>query len=557
MVRHVFNIVYKEVQGLHQAAYVLGGFAFGSQILALVRDRLLAHEFGAGALLDVYYASFRVPDLLYVLFASTLSVYVLVPFVAKARKDGGVEKAKKLLGNVFTLFLVAYSSVALLMLFLAPVILPKLFPGISDQTLLLDTTRILMLQPLFLGISSLFGVVTQLSHRFVLYAISPLIYNLGIIFGIGVLYPVLGLTGIAYGVILGACGHMLIQWPFVKKSDLSFKAAHMIDWAEIRSVLALSVPRAMTLSLNQIVLLILISFASVMSIGSVSVFQFAYNLQSVPLAIIGVSYSVAAFPLLAQLHARNEMEKFRSHIITALRHIIFWSVPIIALIVVLRAHLVRVVLGSGEFDWSDTRLTAAALAIMSLALVAQAVNLLVIRAFYAGGYTRIPFYATLIGAAVAALSAHLFYIFYLSHYDLQVWVVDIMRLSDVAGSEVLSIALGYTLAVVVQAVILVVAMRMVFSIDFSWLWWHFARCLMAGVFGAIAAYATLNFLVSGINPNTFIGVFIQGLLSGVTGVVGVILIYKALQSPELREIYQSFQRKLLRTDVVAPERDVI
>lgn len=557
MVRRVFDIVYKEVQGLHQAAYVLGGFAFGSQILALVRDRLLAHEFGAGATLDIYYAAFRIPDLLYVLFASTLSVYVLVPFVARARKEGGSAQAKKLLANVFTLFLIAYSAAALLMLVFAPYILPRLFPGISDQVLLLDTTQVLLLQPLFLGISSLFGVITQLGHRFVLYAVSPLVYNLGIIFGIATLYPILGLTGIAYGVVLGACAHMLIQWPFVKRSDLSFRAAKVIDWRELRGVLSLSVPRAMTLSLNQVVLLILISFASVMSVGSVSVFQFAYNLQSVPLAVIGVSYSVAAFPLLAQLYARQELDKFRAHIVTALRHIIFWSVPIIALVIVLRAHVVRVVLGSGEFDWSDTRLTAAAFAILSLALVAQAVNLLVIRTFYAGGYTRIPFYTTLVGASLAALSAHLFYIFYISHYELQVWISELMRLSNVAGSEVLSITLGYTLAVIVQAIILLVAVRYVFKIDFGWLWLHLTRCVAAGAFGAISAYATLNFLVSGINPNTFVGVFVQGLLAGVVGVMGVVLMYSALRTPELKEIYQSFQRKLLKTDVVAPERDVI
>ena len=137
-----------------------------------------------------------------------------------------------------------------------------------------------------------------------------------------------------------------------------------------------------------------------------SIFQFAYNLQSVPLAIIGVSYSVAAFPLLAELYSSANREKFALHVLTALRHIIFWSVPAIALILVLRAQLVRVVLGSGEFDWTDTRLTAAVLALLSLSLVAQAIYLVVVRAFYAGGRTRIPFYGTLIGSVLAIASAY-------------------------------------------------------------------------------------------------------------------------------------------------------
>ena len=100
MVKKMFQIVYKEVRGLHQAAYVLGVFAFGSQLLALVRDRLLAHQFGAGYELDLYYAAFRIPDLLYVLFASTLSVYVLIPFVASSIHEGDATEARKLLSRI-------------------------------------------------------------------------------------------------------------------------------------------------------------------------------------------------------------------------------------------------------------------------------------------------------------------------------------------------------------------------------------------------------------------------------------------------------------------------
>src|SRR5690606_18920193 len=125
------------------------------------------------------------------------------------------------------------------------------------------------------------------------------------------------------------------------------------------------------------VLLILMGLASAMTVGSVAVFQFAHNLQSVPLSVIGVSYSVAAFPILAELFGRQKRDEFVLHIVTALRHIIFWSVPAIALIIVLRAQIVRVVLGSGAFDWSDTRLTAAVLAVLSISLLAQATTLVV------------------------------------------------------------------------------------------------------------------------------------------------------------------------------------
>ena len=545
------------MKGLHQAAYVLALFAFGSQLLALLRDRMLAHEFGAGASLDIYYAAFRVPDLLYVLFASTLSVYVLIPFVARARERGGDADAQRLLSQVFSVFLVAYSAVALSMFIAAPVIAPLLFPGIADTEMLTTLMRILLLQPLLLGVSSLFGVVTQLGHRFVLYAVSPLIYNIGIIFGIVVLYPAIGLSGLAYGVLLGALGHMLIQWPLVRNSALSFDVVFKFDAKVLREVLSLSIPRAITLSFNQVVLLILVSFASVMTVGSVSVFQFAYNLQSVPLAVIGVSYSVAAFPMLAELYAAKEFNKFKAHIITALRHVIFWSVPAIALIIVLRAQIVRVVLGSGSFDWGDTRLTAAVLALLSLALVAQAVNLLIIRSFYAGGYTRIPFYVSLFGSSLAVIAAYGFFVLYYAHPSIHETISAVMRLSDVAGSEALAIAFGYALAVIVQSILLIAFARHVFSLPLSWMGAHLFRSFFAALAGGVSAYAALNFLVDGINPDTFVGIFIQGLLSGLVGIVGVLLTYAGLRSPELHEVYVSFQRKLLKTDVVAPQEEVL
>lgn len=557
MVRRVLSIVYREIRGLHQAAYVLALFTLGSQTLALLRDRILAHEFGADAALDIYYAAFRIPDLLFVLFASTLSVYVLIPFVSGAREGGGDAAGRRLLSQVFSLFLMGYSVIAVVAILTAPWFMPKLFPGIADAETLVLMTRILLLQPFFLGISSLLGVVTQLGHRFVLYAVSPLIYNIGIIFGIVFLYPIIGLSGLAYGVVLGAVGHMAIQIPLVQRGALKLSFTREFDTRVLRDVFLVSIPRALTLSLNQIVLLAMVSFASVMAVGSVSVFQFAYNLHSVPLAIIGVSYSVAAFPVLSELYAGKQMGKFRVHITTALRHIIFWSVPAIVLIVVLRAQLVRVVLGSGAFDWEDTRLTAAVLAVLVLALLAHAVNLLIIRVFYAAGYTKVPLYISLAGAVVAVFGTILFGSVYTAHPEIARTLADFMRLSDIGGTEVLVVALGYTVSVLLQSVGLVIAARMAFQIALRPFILPLLHASGAALIGGFSAYVALNFLVEGINPETFVGIFLQGFLAGVIGLIGAYLTYVGFQADELREIHNSFRRKLLKTDVVAPQQEII
>ena len=552
MVRRVIQMVFREVRGLHQAAYVLAVFTFGSQILALIRDRLLASQFGASETLDVYYAAFKIPDLLFVLFASTLSVYVLIPFVAKKRDQESSASAGILLSQVFSAFLVAYSALALLIAVVTPQLIPVLFPGLVEQTNELTLLiRILLLQPLFLGISSLLGVITQLSHRFVLYAISPLVYNVGIIFGIIFLYPIYGVSGLAYGVVLGAIGHMLIQIPFVRKSELKFGFSRQVNAAQLSDILTISLPRALTLSLNQITLLFLVGLASAMTVGSVAVFQFAYNLHSVPLAIIGVSYSVAAFPLLAELFAKGDLSTFRLHISSALRHIIFWSVPAIALIVVLRAQIVRVILGSGAFNWDDTRLTAAVLAILALSLLAQAINLLFIRALYAGGHTRAPLVIAGCGLLASVAMAYLFYNSFLAYEAVRSTFEFVFRVKGVPGTEVLMIAVAYSISVIGQSIFLAITFVSYYHVSLRWVWERLLKSLTAAVVGGLTAYVTLNFIVFVIDRETFIGIVLQGGIAGFFGIIAIVWAYYVLKMPEFFEVKDTLHRRVFKVSTPA------
>lgn len=549
MVRRVIQMVFKEVRGLHQAAYILAVFTFGSQLLALFRDRLLASEFGASTELDLYYAAFKIPDLLFVIFASALSVYVLIPLVAQKRDQESVESAQLLLSHVFTVFLVIYAALAAILYFTIPDLIPYFFPGLAAETETLTTLiRILLLQPLFLGVSSLFGVITQLNHRFVLYAVSPLLYNLGIIVGIMLLYPMFGLTGLVYGVVVGALLHMLVQVPFVHRNELRFRFKSSVDISHLSEVLAVSLPRALALSLNQITLLFLVGFASTMTAGSVAVFQFAYNLHSVPLAIIGVSYSVAAFPILADLFAKQDMVNFRLHINSALRHILFWSMPAIALIVVLRAQLVRVVLGAGAFNWDDTRLTAAVLAILAISLVAQAVNLLFIRSLYAAGYTRMPLVVALCGFVFSVGAAYGFHSWFVTDPAIRLVIEGMFRVVDVPGTEVVAIGFAYTLSMIIQSLCLAYITTQTFELRLRGYMERFMKSLFASLSGAVVAYGILNVVVFGINEETVLGVMIHGALAGIGGLVTIAWAYHALNMPEFFEVVDTLKRRFFKNE---------
>ena len=409
MVKGIFRFIEREISGLHEAAYLLGFFALLSQILGFLRDRLLASQFGAGEALDIYFAAFRVPDLIFIWSASMVSLSVLIPFLSKRRAESK-EEARHFLDMVFSGFFVFILAVSAVAFYFTPELLHLLFPGFTEG--MLDTTgllmRILLLQPIFLGISNLFASVTQLERRFFVYAVSPILYNLGIIIGVFFFYPRMGLSGLAWGVVLGALMHLGIQVPVIARSGMLPRFKFSFDFSLTKEVLLISFPRTLALSLQNITVLILTTLGSLLGIGSIAIFNLSWNLQSVPLAIVGASYSLAAFPTLAGLWTKGDKGTFISTLSTAMRHIFFWSVPALVLFVVLRAQIVRTVLGSGAFDWSDTRLTAASLALFAMSVVAQSATLLLTRAYYAAGKTKAPLFIASGGAFVTVCAAILF-----------------------------------------------------------------------------------------------------------------------------------------------------
>jgi len=557
MVRRALTFMYSEIRGLHQAAFLLALFAFGSQLLAIVRDRTLAHTFGAGVELDIYYAAFRIPDVLFVIFVSALSVYVLLPFIERAREGRGESAAGHILSQCFTLFTFAYSGVIVLLVVTAPFLVDWLFPGLAaHHDELVTILRILLLQPLLLGISTICSVVTQAERRFVIYAVSPLLYNIGIIAGVLLLYPLLGLPGLALGVVLGAIGHAAVQLPLVVRSSLRFTFTKSIEWRMIGEIVWAALPRAATLSVHQIVLFVLIGMATTMTVGSIAVVQFAYNLQSVPLAVIGMSYSVAAFPLLAAYIARNDQASFITHVSSALRHIMFWSLPIIGLIIVLRAQLVRVLYGTGSFDWNDTRLTAAVLAIFVVSLWGQSIVLLLVRAFYAAGKMLTPLLVAL-GAATLTIAAALVLRAQAGDPTWRLFWESVFRLSGVPGTEVLALASAFTLGIILEALVLLYLVKRHFGLPLRPLGVVCMQAVVASVAGSLAAYSTLQFVVDGINQERFVGVLLQGVTAGLVGLIVIIGTYRLLGSRELGEVVQAIKARIFKSSLIGPQQDTL
>src|SRR3989344_5079705 len=558
MVRKIFSFLYKETETLNQAALLLGLFAFLSQVLAFLRDRLLAHIFGASTELDIYYAAFRIPDFIFVTVASVVSLSVLIPFIIEKEAES-LETLRTFISNIFSFFSILIVIVSGLAYFLMPTISGLLFKGFSDQALVevIFISRILLLSPIILGFSNLFGSLTQAYNRFAIYALAPILYNAGIIVGIILLAERLGIIGVAIGVVIGALLHALVQVPFVVTSGLFPRPSLLLDFVSIKKVVSISLPRTLTLSMTQVATIFLVSMASLMTAGSISIFSFSFNLQSVPLSIIGVSYSLAAFPTLSRRFRENNLEAFRQQMAITARFIIFWSLPITALFIVLRAQIVRVILGSGLFNWDDTRLTAAALALFILSSMFQCLSLLFMRGFYSAGFTKKPFFINLVSTAVMVIGTWgLIKVFYLSE-EFRYFVSALLKVEDLTNTAVLMLPLGFSIATIINGLVHWAAFERQFRGFSRGVVKTFFDVLGASVIMGSIAYVGLNIFAPLLDTTSLVGIFLQGFGAGLVAILAGIVILSLLKNRELFEIWRVVHGKFWKTKVIATDPEIV
>lgn len=545
------NLIQSQIKGLHQAAYLLGSFAILSQIFALVRDRLLAATFGAGLELDMYYAAFRLPDIVFVLLVTFFSVTVLVPLVVE-RLDNQKE-LERYFNSVFTFVCLCATVFFVVAWFATPfflkLIVPEIYAQYSDTLVMM--TRIILVQPILLALSGFFGSFAQAQKKFLLYALSPVMYNVGIILGIAVLYPVYGLFGLAFGVVLGAFLHFAILVPFVAHTYVP--KFSKINVADIKKLITQSIPRTFSLLSNQILLVITTFFAGLLAFGSIAIFNLSYNLQSVPLAIIGVSYSLAAFPSLALFFKEKQYEQFYELLSRAIRHVFFWSLPIVALFIVLRAQIVRVILGSGNFDWNETMLVAAALAIFTTSLVAQSASQVLIRAFYAMGKTAYPFVCTFISFLVTVALMCVLFIPNLAQSDFIFYLETFLKVENTVSSLILVIPIAFSIGQWVQFILLILGIGQIKTIFSKQFFVSMSQSLLGAGVIAIMSYSALQFLSGVVDLDTFVGIMIQGGVAASAGIISGMLFLIVIGNKEMKIVTDMSFKKFKKQAVLQPE----
>lgn len=533
MLNQIFN---SQTKTLTSAATLVGLSAFISRLLGLIRDRLLAGRFGAGIELDIYFAAFRIPDFVYgILIAGGIVAAFLPLFTEFYQKKK--EKAWELTNNVLNCFLVLLLFICAILFIFTPQILNLIVPGFTpeEKTLTGNLTRIMFLSPIFFGLSNIFSGILHYFNRFLTYSLAPILYNLGIIFGILFLVPIFGIFGLAYGVILGAFCHLAIQIPSAISAGFSWQPIFNFGSLGLKKIFKLMIPRTIGAAASHLNLIVITALASTLVSGSIAIFNFANNLQYFPIGIIGVSFAIAVFPTLSKTWANGQKEKFSENFSSVFRQILFLIIPVSLSIFLLRAQIVRLILGTGQFGWLETRLTAASLGIFAFGLFASSLVPVLVRAFFSFQDTKTPV-AIGIAAIVSNITLCFLFVRFLGFSNiLEDFLQNFLKLQGIKNIQVLSFPLALSISEIFNFSLLfyslnkkIGALRLREILSSLW------KILISSFFMASFTFLTLRVIANFVNMQTFLGVLSQTIIAGLVGVAVYLIVTFLLKSPELK-----------------------
>jgi len=545
MLKRFFN---SQTKSITSAAFLVGISAIASGALGLIRDRLLAGRFGAGEELDVYFAAFRIPDFVYGILITGGIAAVFLPVFSEYFKKSEKE-AWEFTNNLLNCFLVLLVALCGVLVILAPWIINMVAPGFSQEKkeLTVSLTRIMFLSPILFGLSNIFSSILQYFNRFLVYSIAPILYNLGIIIGIVFFVPVFGLYGLAYGVILGAALYWLLQIPAARSSGYRYHPLFNFRYPGLIKSFKLMIPRTIGAAAYNINLIVITAIASTLTVGSIAIFNFSNNIQYFPVGLFGISFAIAAFPALSQSWAERSKEKFLEVFSSTFRQILFLIIPVSLLLFVFRAQVVRLILGTGEFGWLETRLTAASLGIFCFGILASAFTPFLARVFYSFQDTRTPVIISLfsmgLNIGLCFLLTHL-----LSFSNIfQKITVNVLKLQEIQNISVLGLPMALSFSAIFQFLLLLVFLKKKLSdIKLREICSSLEKILLASFLMGASSFFSLRLIANFVETNTFIALLFQTAVSLLAGGLVFWWTLRLLKSPELEIIKSSLLSRFNR-----------
>lgn len=450
-----------QTKNITQAGVILAFSAFLSRVLGIARDWLLAKYFGAGSELDIYFTAFKIPDFVYnILILGGVLVSFLPLFSESFSQDP--KKAWRFASNCINIFLLALILISFFLFIFTPSLMDFIAPGFDsyqrEEAVLLS--RIMFLSPIFFGLSSIFSGILQYFNRFLVYSLCPLLYNLGIIFGILFLSPRFGILGLALGVVTGAFLHFVVQVPSALKCGFFYKPVLDFKAEKIKRVFALMLPRTFGIAATQINLIAINAIASALSEGSISIFTFANNIRFFPVGIVGASFAMAAFPILSRKWAEGKKEEFISKFSSVFLKIICLIIPVSILMFVLREQIVILLLRHGQFSSLSAKLTSSSIALFCFGIFASSLTPLFFRGFFSLQDTKTPTLIAIFSVIISIITS-LFFTQILAfpqsewQVGLQTFFKNIFSIGEGKDISVLGLPLAVSISAILQLSLMV------------------------------------------------------------------------------------------------------
>ena len=376
------------------------------QLVGLVRSILVAGTFGVSPELDAFTAANRVSETLFLLVAGGALGSAFIPtftgLLARAEKDSAWRLASALANAV----LLILSLLAVLLAVFAPqVVRYALAPGFSEKpelfTLTVSLLRIQLISTVLFGLGGLIAGILNAHQIFLIPALTPAMYQLGIIFGTVFLSPRMGIYGLAWGVVIGALAYLLVQIPILVKQKGAYSLTFGFENPDVRKVIFLMGPRLLGVAVVQLNFWVNTNLASQMQAGSVASITYGFSLMLMAQAAIAQSVAIAAMPTFSAQHALGKIDEMRSSLAASLRGVILLALPASVGLILLREPLISLLYQRGEFNEHDVQLVAWALLWYAVGLVGHSVMEMLTRAFYAQQDTKTP---VLIGAIAMGLN---------------------------------------------------------------------------------------------------------------------------------------------------------
>ncbi len=462
------NLLLKRQTNILSAAFIIMLTVILSQILGLVRQRLLVSIFGASSTLGIYNFATLLPDTIFQLTIAAALSSAFIPVFSDFLHKGKKEEAHTFTSTLLVLGLTTFFLLSILLSLFAPFLL-QLFNGRGQFTthemdLMANLMRIVVFGQLLFIIGTFLTAILQSYNHFFIPGIAAALYNLGIIIGVFFLSGSIGIYSAPVGIIIGSTIFILVQLPLVYKIGFHFRPKlHYLRSEGVKRIIHLMLPRTISIIVFQIGTLAIASLISfLIDPGRMLViYDFAKTLAFAPVVLFGQSIAQAAFPVLSR--EKDNLRVFKQTFLSSFNQMLYLILPISALILVLRIPIVRLVFGADMFDWDATVLTGRTLAFFALSIFASALISLIYRAFYALHDTFLPFIVGLISTLLMIFLSGLFVLIYNSGLQKLVYPYSLFN-RMIEGELVVSfgvegLAFSYTISTIVSLMFLLILLR--------------------------------------------------------------------------------------------------